>query len=302
MLERRATYLALVHEHYLVDMLTEEDVAGGRLRDYDVLYVVDPNVKTRATAAIEQWVRDGGYVFGACGAGSRDEFNEPGPGLTRVFGIEPAIRSEVDRGEYRVRGSLNGMDYVDQVKLDRTPLVGEPAAFGVLGVKVSFTPTSGQVIGRFKGSAPAAVTHEFGSGKALYVGACPGLSYLKDAGFVPAELKERYPPVQRRVLTGLAASRGVARLAELSHPVVEAGLYDAPAGTALVLANFTYRPIERLTVRVPLAKPVQVVRSADHGRLEFTAEPASAALRQQGYSWVAVFTTRLGLNDIILLE
>jgi hypothetical protein len=302
MLERRATYLALVHEHYLVDMLTEEDVAGGRLRDYDVLYVVDPNVNTRAAAAIEQWVRDGGYVFGACGAGSRDEFNEPGPGLTRVFGIEPAIRSEVDRGEYRVRGSLNGMDYVDQVKLDRTPLVGEPAAFGVLGVKVSFTPTSGQVIGRFKGSAPAAVTHEFGSGKALYVGACPGLSYLKDAGFVPAELKERYPPVQRRVLTGLAASRGVARLVELSHPVVEAGLYDAPAGTALVLANFTYRPIERLTVRVPLAKPVQVVRSVDHGRLEFTAEPASPALRGQGYGSVAVFTTRLGLNDIILFQ
>ena len=52
MLERRATYLALVHNQYLVDMLAEEDVAAGRLKDYDVLYVVDPNISARATAAI----------------------------------------------------------------------------------------------------------------------------------------------------------------------------------------------------------------------------------------------------------
>ena len=42
MLERRGTYLALVHDQYLVDMLTEEDIAAGRLDDYDVLYATDP--------------------------------------------------------------------------------------------------------------------------------------------------------------------------------------------------------------------------------------------------------------------
>jgi hypothetical protein len=302
MLERRATYLALVHDQYLVDILTEEDVVAGWLTNYDVLYTVDPNISARATTAIEEWVRDGGYVYGACGAGSRDEFNEPTRGLGTVFGIEPAIRSEVRPDEYRVRGSLNRIDYFDQVELDRILPVGGPAVFGVLGVKVSFRPTSGQVIGRFRGNAPAAVMHGFGSGKAVYVGACPGLSYLKDAGFVPAELKERYPPIQRRVLAGLAASRGVARLVELSDPVVEAGLYDAPVGTALVLANFTYRSIERLTVRVPLVKSLHGVRSVEHGPLRFSEEAAPEELRRQGYGSVAVFTTPLGLNDIILLE
>jgi hypothetical protein len=116
------------------------------------------------------------------------------------------------------------------------------------------------------------------------------------------ELKERYPPAQRRILTALAGARGVARLAELSHPVVEVGAYDAPAGTALVLANFTYRPIEALTVRVPLAKPVRGVRSVERGPLAFTEEPASPVLRGQGYVSVAVFKTHLELNDIILLE
>jgi hypothetical protein len=63
-----------------------------------------------------------------------------------------------------------------------------------------------------------------------------------------------------------------------------------------------YRPIDRLTVRVPLAKPVRVVRSVEHGPLRFTEDRASPALRGQGYHSVAVFATRLGLNDIILLE
>ena len=302
MLERRATYLALVHDQYLVDMLTEEDIAAGRLNDYDVLYAADPNISRRTTAAIERWVQDGGYLFGACGAGSRDEFNEPGPGLARVFGIEPAIRVEVHPEEYRVRGALNWMDYVDRIKIGRTSLLGEPAAFGVLGVKVSFKPTAGTIVGRFKENAPAAVLHELGRGKAAYIGACPGLSYLKDAGFVSAELKERYPLAQRRILTGLAAARGVSRLVELSQPVVEAGIYDAPAGTALVLANFTYRPIEALTVRVPLVKPVQGVRSVEHGPLRFVEEQAPPALRGRGYGSVAVFSSRLELNDVILLE
>ena len=83
---------------------------------------------------------------------------------------------------------------------------------------------------------------------------------------------------------------------------VEAGLYDASAGPALVLANFTYRPNEGLTVRVPLVRPLQVVRSVEQGPLPFTEERASPALRVQGYHSVAMFTTRLGLNDIIPLE
>ena len=104
------------------------------------------------------------------------------------------------------------------------------------------------------------------------------------------------------MLTGLAASRGVARLVELSHPVVEAGLYDAPVEPALVLANFTYRPIERLTVRVPLTKRLHGVHSVEHGPLGFTQEAAPEELRRKGYGSVAVFTTPFGLNDIVLLE
>jgi hypothetical protein len=223
-------------------------------------------------------------------------------GLARAFGIEPAVQVDVHAGEYRVRGSLNSMEYFDRVRLDRSPLLREPATFGALGVQVTFKPTTSRVVGRFKQNTPAAVVNELGRGKAVYLGACPGISYLKDAGFVPAQLKEEYPAMQRHILTGLPGARGVTRLVELSQPVVEAGIYDAPAGTALVLANFTYRPIEALTVRIPLANPARSVRSVERGPLSFTDEPASPALQGQGYSAVAAFTTRLDLNDLILVE
>jgi len=38
------------------------------------------------------------------------------------------------------------------------------------------------------------------------------------------------------------------------------------------------------------------------GPLRFNEEAPPEELRRQGYGSVAVFTTRLGLNDIILLE
>jgi hypothetical protein len=55
-------------------------------------------------------------------------------------------------------------------------------------------------------------------------------------------------------------------------------------------------------VRVPLAKRLYGVRSVEHGPLRFAEESAPEELRRQGYGSVAVFTTRLGLNDIILLD
>ncbi len=57
---RRLTYLSLIHDQYLVDMLTERDGEEGRLRGYDALYVTDPCVSTAACEAIRRWVRKGG--------------------------------------------------------------------------------------------------------------------------------------------------------------------------------------------------------------------------------------------------
>jgi len=302
MLERRGTYLSLTHDQYLVDFLTEQDIEAGRLKNYTVFYATDPCINAGATARIAQWVANGGRLYGSCGAGSRNEFNEPVAGLSSVFGIKPGITAQEQPGKYNVRGALNDLTYLDQVHLtDAWKLGGPQATFGDLGVKITFTPAQAKVIGHFNDNAPAATLNQYGKGTAMYFGACPALSYIKDANYVPAELKEKWPAYQRKLINAQAAA-AASRLVELSVPAVEAGVFDAPAGSALILGNFTYQPIARLTVRLPMNQPVKSVRAVEAGALKFTVVNASPKVRNAGYKSEVVFTMPLGINDIVMVE
>jgi hypothetical protein len=96
-----------------------------------------------------------------------------------------------------------------------------------------------------------------------------------------------------------------APVVKLSHPVVEAGLYDAPRGSALVLANFTYEPISGLSVEAPLIQPATRVRSLAHGDLPFELKQlhAESAGRNPGYTHVARFVLpQFGHDDLVLIE
>ncbi len=299
MLERRATYLSLVHEQYLVDMLTEEDIESGRLNQYDVLYATDPCISEAAVGRIAAWVKAGGYLYGSCAAGSRSEFNEPVAGLSPVFGIEPSVATQAQPGRYHIRGALNDLPYIDQIRPAEDSSDELAVPFGVIGTKVALKPTTAETVGVFRNGAPAMVTHACGKGKAIYMGACPGLAYIKDAKFVPAELKEKWPGDIRRMINLQASLSRASRLVELSHPVIEAGVYDADAGTALVLANFTYEPIHKLEVALRTPKRIKSVRSVSKGRIAFSQEKAGAA---GGNAHQVKCEVELGLNDILLFE
>ncbi|HQL64546.1 MAG TPA: hypothetical protein PLS78_01655, partial [bacterium] len=75
----------------------------------------------------------------------------------------------------------------------------------------------------------------------------------------------------------------------------EAGVYDSPQGTALVLANFTYLPVENLEVEIDVAKkPVRVV-SCETGPLNFVSSAT-----KNGYK--ISFSMELKISDIVLIE
>ena len=300
MLERRTTYLALVHEQYLVDMITEEGIATGRLSEYDCLYATDPCISDEAVAAVERWVRDGGCLYGSCAAGSLNEFGEVRPGLADVFGITPGPAVTVQPGRYHVRGALNGIEYLDEIDC-HSPLLGEHK-LGVIGAKVECRAARGTVTGTFADGAPAVVESTLGKGRTVYIGACPGIAYAKEARFVPRELKEEWSATQREPITAAARARSVARLVELSHPVVEAGVYDAPSGTALVLANFTYRPISGLRVRLGVPKACRSVRSVTAGLLPFTPLEKAERTLSPEHAHGIEFSLDLGLSDIVVIE
>jgi hypothetical protein len=119
---------------------------------------------------------------------------------------------------------------------------------------------------------------------------------------VASDLKEKWPAAQRRFINSTAHASGAPRLVELSHAVVEAGVFEAPAGVALVLANFTYDPIPQLEMRLPVRRVPTRVRSLEKGPLPFRTERAPRALAAQGYTRVVRCTVALGLDDILLFE
>lgn len=303
MLERRGIYLSLIHDQYLVDMLTEEDIEAGRLKDYQVLYATGPNLTTKSQEHIKAWVREGGYLFASGNAGTRNEFNEPVPGLSDTLGIQPNATATTQAGTYRIRGHLNRIPHLDRIEFE-VPQQGAESGFGVIGLKTDATPDGGKVVARFDDGSPAVISHTFGKGKTLNVATTVGISYIKDANFVPAELKEDWPAQHREFINSLARSAGAMPQVELSQPVVEAGVYEGPNGIAIVLANFTYQKIPELEIKLPIRSEVSQIQTADNleNAIPFSIEPAAETQKREGYSQVVKFNISLGLDQIVLIR
>ncbi len=296
MLDRRGLYLALVHDQYLVDMVTEEDLAAGRLADYRVLYSADPCIGTNAAKSIVDWVRSGGTFVATCAAGSRNEFGEPSGELAKAIGIAPELTADCQPGEYRERGKLNNIAYRDSINTAN-------GQFGVIGVKAVIKPRGARVKATFVSDAkPALVEHNFGKGRTAYFAVTPGIGYIKDARFIATDLAEKWPARQREAITRYAKEAGAAPLVQVSEPVIEASIYEAPTGAALVLANFTYKKIAALKVDLPSSVAVKSVKSLEHGQLPFETIPAPSSWQQEGFKYVSRFSLPLGDDDLVVLE
>src|SRR6185436_4544565 len=124
----------------------------------------------------------------------------------------------------------------------------------------------------------------------------------KDARFVSTELKEKWPATQRRVINSVVRSSAAPRLVELSHPVVEAGVFETSTGVALMLGNFTYEPIAHLEIGLPVAQAPKQVRSVEKGPLRFTVERVPQRLGKPSYGKVVRCSVALGINDVLLFE
>jgi hypothetical protein len=274
MLERRCAYLAFVHAQHRIDFLTEDDIDAGRLAHYDVLWTSDPCIRSSSAVRIREWAADSAHrLLGSCGAGHFNEFGEPVDALAESFGFrpDPGRKWTVQAGRYRYRAGLNA---IPELRNDGQSWIG-------LGGEVQAT---GEIRSRFADGGVAEIAQ---AGNRYFCGS-PAVSYAKSANFVLDALAESWPADWRgRLLDGVASTPAV----QLSHPVVEAGLYESAAGAALVLANFTYQPIGRLEISLTLPFAPRVVRSAEHGALPFERDGKRIRL-----------TVSLGLSDILRFD
>jgi hypothetical protein len=218
--------------------------------------------------------------------------------LAGVLGVDQHLDTRLQTGRFDVRAGVNSIEYMDRIRLDSSRKDGDGCVIGVIGAGTTLRPAAErQVVGRFDNGEPAIISGDYGAGRVLYVGACPGIAYIKEAHFVRDALAEKWPEDLRRFINRTADLRGVSRLVDLSHPVVEAGLYDSPKATCLVLANFTYETIDELKVRLRLPQSCRTVQSIESGKLPFSCRKLADG---RSYPFIVEVSQPLRRNDMVL--
>lgn len=263
--ERKALWLALRHAGIPVDVLTDEDIADGRLARYKILYLVGHELLSRAVPALEQWVRDGGTLVGEGGCGLVNEYREPLPAMASLFGLAG------DRLERAARTV-----YLQQLgaiaPLDTITFADNRLAVPALCYRHRLAPAAGaRVTATFADGTPACVERALGKGRTVAVGGLLGLACARPAMtkevHYPDTFAQAFSPDIRARIAGYALAAGVSRPVLTSDPLVEATLQEGPLGAVITLINFRNDPLARVAVSLPGLPKAKRVVSLQHGTL-----------------------------------
>ncbi len=277
--DRMHTWLALAHAHVPVDILSEANVAAGRLAGYRVCYLSGPNLTRAAAGKLADWVRAGGTLWLTAGAAARDEYDQP---LTTLDDFLPARRAAaVDAKPHRASGR-----YLQSLKAEDEVTMAAGGKIEVLSVRQGLDPRPEvEVLGRYKDGSAALVRGAAGKGSVYCAGFLPALAYIKAAQVARAEAGDRdrdllarslnpwaFPPGVRDLLLRPVQAAGVNPPLKCDVPVVDAVYMIGDRGVVVPLANYTLRPIDRLSLTVRADRPVSRVESARRGPLPFTSK------------------------------
>jgi hypothetical protein len=255
--EKRLTWHALRHLHVQPDFIREEDIESGKLKDYKALYIADQCVTRAASEKIDQWVKSGGVVYLAGGAATRDEFYEPYvPAFASdVWPADAAKQFKQESHEYNERKDLPTMKPMTTatVRLPNASAFTLP----VLGCRQPMNAQIVDPIARFAdNNAPAGAIVARGSGKVIALGFLPMLAYAQGANFKPSTLEEKWPAAPRE-LTKLALDAArIQPVARCDVPVVETNLLTGDKGSAVVLVNYTYRPLDSVSIDLTIPQAI----------------------------------------------
>ena len=265
--ERVGLYYALVHSSRPPDMLTEEDVQRGDLKNYAVAYWVGDCAMAPTVASLRTWVEGGGHLVATAGALRFDQYRQPLPAGQQLLGLQTASLQEHDRF------------FRPQIELPRLQPLDQLGSMPALAFLDSVTPAPGaQIRAAFKSGKPAVIDNPIGRGRTTFIATLPGVAYLWSAYqpapgedyLVPSRgpLSHRELEFNRQTAAFIAApARETSSYVEAGGARIDARLLSSPAGDAIALANYNtdVKAPVTLTIRVPGAKGVS---SAVAGRLK----------------------------------
>jgi hypothetical protein len=261
--ERKAIWMALRHAQYPVDLITDEDIAEGKLAGYRVLYVVGSEMLSATVRPLKQWVRDGGLVYATGGCALFDEYHRDLVELHDVYGIT-AHRFERAVRHIRPRGTLPGAKPLDEALVEAPELGFASVRLPALCCRETFQPSAGaRILGRYRSDgSPAVVYNAFGKGGVYSVGALVGLAYLTPATRQSSDVLPTTFPADPRAIIALPATQAkVVPVVAASDPLVEAQYLVGSNGALVTLTNWREKPVEKLILRFPGREQVKTVRS-----------------------------------------
>lgn len=256
--DARYVHWALTHAGYNPDFISEEDLVGGGLNRFKVLYVGGAQILPEVAKAIAAWVQRGGVLCGTAGAGSRDQFNRPLKTLERVFGAQSEglkVEARVGTGKYELPAlkALSVLSSVEDAKMS-------PVAFDQLCVRETLSPApEANVLLRNKEGRPTGTFHRYGQGAAIRLAALPGIAYLhgakreqkSDPVTTESYLVRAFRKDLRNFICWPAAEARAARVATWEAPAMEVVRYDKPQEVVLFLLNYSGVSEPEFAFRLP---------------------------------------------------
>jgi hypothetical protein len=159
-----------------------------------------------------------------------------------------------------------GLEYKKQIGTVTFTAPFPTAQLKAYAMKTVADVKSAKVVGTWEDGSPAATINTSGQGRAIWIGALPGLAYVKGSNMTAEGLTTEYPADVRSVINAPVAMAKVAKDVELSTPLVEATLQESAKGAVVTLINYTMKPIASDTVIARPSKPVKRVVSVTSGK------------------------------------
>ena len=240
--DKRATFLALSHEYYQPELVTEEQVADGCLADYDALVLLEPWVADKAADRIATWVNGGGLLWACADAGRFNEYNEPRDRLAELAGIQRGFQPAA-------APQANTAIRVSQVE-GQTEFRSHSVA--TLGMPGTIRADKARVLGRYDDGRSAWLEQPVGKGTVVYIGHRVGLTYTSKAARRSGQ-EVVWADTGRSLVTGPLKAAGIVREMTVSEPIVMASPLSSEGGTVIVLYPMRGRPLE--AVQISLREP-----------------------------------------------
>ena len=274
-------YLALMHANIPVDILSEQQLAEGKLERYKVIYIPGTHLRRDAGKVVRDWVHAGGTVFTDAFGLARDEANQKSPEMNEMLGL-------ADRS-LKTWGSVEQYRASDLKPLSEIAVPAKEAEFGWDNTKLqarvgreALNVKTAEVVATFADGKPAVTRNRFGKGEAIVAGLWTGITYSATVRRNDFNMQTDFDSILRKLIAAPAIDRKVYRPAIASNPMVETIALTKDGAKSVSLVNWSYhRPsgdtskgilqtIENLRVDLSAMGPMKSVRSIIHGPLNIT--------------------------------